>query len=530
MQTLLTPLQPYHGQPLVLGVSGGADSVGLFRALLEIGAKPVVGHLDHALREDSANDAEWVRQLCAEHNIPYESSRVNVAKIAQQRNWNLEEAARRIRYDFLSRVAKQHDCQTILTAHTLRDQAETVLIQLLRGEAQLVGIPTVRGAIHRPWLDVPRANIEDYLQGLEQTWREDPTNADTHYTRAWIRQAIMPLLTERYPATERTLARVARYAQQDHQALQTWASRIREHVELTNLPEAVLRRFIANQLTEAGLNFHSQHLEELVTSIQQKKTTHLTLPKQQSVTLTGGKLHTQPMTFHPPPFAYDPAWTVRTWQPGDRIKLSGGTRKISDILTEAHIPASDRPQVPLLEDKTGQIRWLGLEPHQNNIWAWSAHQNPPENPAYWGMRLALEQAELALKQQEVPVGAILLDSQNNVVGQGYNTSHQDGNMTKHAEMAAIHSACQHLNTPYLKGCTLIVTLEPCPMCLGAALEARIDHIIYGASNPKSGALGGVSDLLADHWGHRPNIKGGILAGRAAKLLKQGFAALRAKSP
>ncbi|MCD0159086.1 nucleoside deaminase, partial [Deinococcus sp. 6GRE01] len=83
-----------------------------------------------------------------------------------------------------------------------------------------------------------------------------------------------------------------------------------------------------------------------------------------------------------------------------------------------------------------------------------------------------------------------------------------------------------LGTPYLSGCTLVVTLEPCPMCLGAALEARIGHIVYGAANPKAGALGGVIDLLAAHWGHTPTVTGGVRAHEAARLLKDVFGRLR----
>lgn len=524
MRALLLPLQVFVGQPVVVGVSGGADSVGLLWALLEVGAKPIVGHLDHALREDSAQDAEWVKQLCHTLEVPFESARVQVAEVAQKRRWNLEEAARRIRYDFLSRVAKKNTCQNILTAHTLRDQAESVLIQCLRGEAQLLGIAAARGPLKRPWLDVSRADIEKYLQNLGQTWREDPTNADMHYTRAWIRQQVMPILQQRYPAVEQALARVATYAQQDHQALEAQASQVNDHITLANLPEAVLRRYLVQQFNQAGLGFHGEHLTKLIAAIQQKKTTHLSLPKDQSVTVTGGKLHTQPMVFQPPFFEYDPEWQLRTWQVGDRIKLSGGTRKISDLLTEAHIPTSDRPNVPVLEDKQGQIQWIGLQP---NVWAWQP-EAPREDWAIWAMRLAIEQAKQALEQQEVPVGAIILDKDHQVIGRGHNTSHQDSDMTKHAEIAAIHQACQQLKTPYLTDCTLVVTLEPCPMCLGAALEARMGHIVYGASNPKSGALGGVSDLLAHHWGHRPSVRGGILARWSAQLLKEGFQERREK--
>lgn len=103
-------------------------------------------------------------------------------------------------------------------------------------------------------------------------------------------------------------------------------------------------------------------------------------------------------------------------------------------------------------------------------------------------------------------------------------------MTRHAELQALREAARTLGTPYLTGCTLVVTLEPCPMCLGAALEARIGHIVYGATNPKAGALGGVTDLLAAHWGHTPTVTPGIRAREAARLLKDVFSQLRAIRP
>ena len=84
--------------------------------------------------------------------------------------------------------------------------------------------------------------------------------------------------------------------------------------------------------------------------------------------------------------------------------------------------------------------------------------------------------------------------------------------------------------PYLTDCTLLVTLEPCPMCLGAALEARVARIVYAAPNLKAGALGGVSDLLGQHWGHRPQVRPGLRSAEAARLLRQMFAGLRPDSP
>ncbi|WP_288401962.1 tRNA lysidine(34) synthetase TilS, partial [uncultured Deinococcus sp.] len=156
---LLDPLRPYAGERVAVGVSGGADSVALLRALVLVGARPVAAHLDHALRPESAQDAAWVGALAADLGVPFGTARVDVAAVAGRRGWNVEEAARRVRYDFLARTARAHGAGLVLTAHTRRDQAETVLWGLLRGEATLRGIAPVWGRVRRPWLDAPRADL-----------------------------------------------------------------------------------------------------------------------------------------------------------------------------------------------------------------------------------------------------------------------------------------------------------------------------------------------------------------------------------
>ena len=148
---------------------------------------------------------------------------------------------------------------------------------------------------------------------------------------------------------------------------------------------------------------------------------------------------------------------------------------------------------------------------------------------YDAMREALALARQSAAADEVPVGAVVTDSQGEIIGRGRNTSREHGDMTRHAELAALREASA-THGAYLQSCTLVVTLEPCPMCLGAALEARTGRIVYGASNPKAGALGGVTDLLKHHWGHTPDIQGGYRAREAAKLLKHSFQKFRDEKP
>lgn len=521
---LLRPLAPFVGRWVVVGVSGGADSVALLRALVLAGAQPVTAHLDHALRPDSAQDAAWVRTLATELGVPFETTRVDVAAVAARRGWNLEDAARRVRYEFLGRVARQHRAEAILTAHTRRDQAETVLLQLLRGEAVLSGIPPVRGRVRRPWLDVSRTDVEAWLRSLGQDWREDSTNADPTQTRAWLRTVVLPLLATRFPEVETSLARVARLAQEDDAALRALAARLTPHAPRAAQPPAILRRHVAQALADAGLPYHTEHLERLAAALGTGETAHVTLPGARDVTVTGGQLHLTPQRWPAPDFPLPDGWTLRTRQPGDRLRLPGGTRLLSDVLTDAKVPRGERDRVPLLAVGK-EVRWVGLRPA---VWAAGAREEAgvPPDPLHRAMGQALALAHEAARAGEVPVGAVVLGPDGAVIGRGRNTSREHGDMTRHAELAALREAAHSLGTPYLTDCTLVVTLEPCPMCLGAILEARVGRVVYGAPNPKAGALGGVTDLLTAHWGHRPAVTGGLRAGEAARLLRETFRGLR----
>nr|WP_246580404.1 tRNA lysidine(34) synthetase TilS [Deinococcus aestuarii] len=514
---------PFAGRVVVVGVSGGADSVALLRALLLIGARPIAAHLDHALREGSGGDAEWVRALAEELGVPFEGTRVDVAAVAERRGWNVEDAARRVRYEFLGRVARRHGASAVLTAHTRRDQAETVLMELLRGEAVPSGIPPARGRVRRPWLDVPRAEVETFLHALGQGWREDPTNADPTQTRAWLRTVVMPTLTARFPEVESALARVATFAREDDAALGEWAARLTDHAPLAAQPPAVLRRFVVRALREAGLPYHAEHVLTLTHALARGETAHLTLPGARTVTVTGGKVHLAPQVWPDPLFPLPGGWTRRTRQGGDRIRLPGGTRKLSDVLTDLHVPRGERDRVLLLA--VGQdVQWVGLRPP---LWAVGACEEAgqPEDPLHAAMGEALTLAREAASAGEVPVGAVVLGPGGAVVGRGRNLSREAGDMTRHAEVEALREAARTLG-PYLTACTLVVTLEPCPMCLGAAVEARVGQIVFGARNPKAGALGGVTDLLAHSWGHTPRVTGGVRAREAARLLRDTFRSWR----
>jgi tRNA(adenine34) deaminase len=162
-----------------------------------------------------------------------------------------------------------------------------------------------------------------------------------------------------------------------------------------------------------------------------------------------------------------------------------------------------------------------------------------EGPGYLAsfepaMRLALSEAALAVAaaaaadEADVPVGAVVLDSSGTVVARAHNRREATGDPTAHAELLAIREAARVLGSRRLEGCTIVVTLEPCTMCAGAMVLARLSRLVYGAIDPKGGAAGSLWDVLRDRrLGHLPEVVGGVLDGECGKLLRDFFAARRA---
>lgn len=141
------------------------------------------------------------------------------------------------------------------------------------------------------------------------------------------------------------------------------------------------------------------------------------------------------------------------------------------------------------------------------------------------MRLALDEA--AACGPDVPVGAVVLDRGGVVLGAGRNARERDADPTAHAELLAVREAARTVGSWRLTGATLVVTLEPCAMCAGAAVLARLDRVVFGAADPKAGAAGSLLDLLRDRrLNHRPEVLGGVLADEAADLLHRFFAGKR----
>lgn len=145
------------------------------------------------------------------------------------------------------------------------------------------------------------------------------------------------------------------------------------------------------------------------------------------------------------------------------------------------------------------------------------------------MMLALRQARLAEECGEVPVGAVIVDSQGNILGTGFNRTIQDHDPTGHAEVVALRAAAKHLSNYRIPGSTLYVTLEPCAMCIGAIMHARIKRVVFGATDPKTGACGGVIDLASEpRLNHHTHVVGGVLEHECGETLRAFFRRRRTK--
>jgi tRNA(Ile)-lysidine synthase len=211
------------GARVGVGVSGGADSVGLLLLLVELreelGIVLNVAHLNHKLRGRAAEaDEKFVRKLAAEYGLEFYEESVDVGARARREKANVEDAGRRVRNEFFSRLVAEGKVDCVAVAHTADDQAETVLAHILRGTglAGLGGIHPRTESVVRPLLGVRRAELRVYLRGKKQKWREDATNKDSARMRARIRQKLLPLLEKQFHSgVVEHLGALAEFARED---------------------------------------------------------------------------------------------------------------------------------------------------------------------------------------------------------------------------------------------------------------------------------------------------------------------------
>lgn len=281
----------HPGDRICAAISGGADSVALLLTLhaanqakhhaLGVGLSAV--HVVHGIRsaEESAADLAFVHDLCASLEVPLHIHHANVPARAAQTRETIEEAAREVRYEFFANLIASGHADSILTAHTLDDQAETVLMKLLRGAwtEGLSGIhpvvlvntpPQKQGKILRPFLATRRAEIEAFLRQQNQPWREDVTNADTTYTRNRVRHELLPLLRQYNPSLDQTLANLAELAREEESRWQAELARLLPQILLPGKPVRGGGRSVSTTPGESSVAIELDRLKSLDPALRRR--------------------------------------------------------------------------------------------------------------------------------------------------------------------------------------------------------------------------------------------------------------------
>lgn len=388
------------GDRVICAVSGGADSVALLFAMYLLRERLDItleaAHFNHRLRgEESDADEAFVKELCGRYDIPLHlgSGRILPGKKG------LEAAAREARYAFLRSLPGK-----IATAHTADDNAETVLLHLVRGTGLkgLGGISPMNGNVIRPMLTVTRREVEAFLSEYALPHREDSTNATDLFLRNRIRRNVMPLLLQENPSLAENLSDMALGLREDEDYLSRMAGETLPGVAaLREMHPALRARALERFLKENGVSEpekrHITLLEQLVFS--DKPSARADLPGGITVARRYDTLEVlgeaQPLSERvlegslelpelglrvvcaeadtivntPDTFTVVSAGkiVVRSRLPGDRIRLSGGTKSLKKLFIDRKIPASERLRIPIIADEAGVLGAWGIGADQDRI-------------------------------------------------------------------------------------------------------------------------------------------------------------------
>ena len=371
---------PPAGGLLLCAVSGGRDSVCLLHYLANLapgrGFSVAAAHLNHKMRPEAQRDEDFVRALCRKLDVPFYTETAPVYETAEQWGLGVEETGRRLRYDFLQRTAGAIGAERIATAHHAQDQAETVLLNLLRGTGPegLAGIPPVRGRIVRPLLQTSRREIEDYLEEHGLSHVEDSTNQDTHYARNRLRRELWPQLETINPALTRSIGRTAEILRSENTYLDTLAAdylpqsgTALETARLLSAPEALrprILRLLLQRLPGGKRDVGAVHIDALLALAVGGGT--LDLPGEMQAVCRGGQLRLTMRETVPPEMTLrqgvnrwgdyditlrggeDVRVTVRSWRGNDRLTTGRGSRSLKRLFLDAGIPAEDRNRIPVV--------------------------------------------------------------------------------------------------------------------------------------------------------------------------------------
>lgn len=393
--------QTKPGDDVVCAVSGGADSMallwGLYLLKEDLDISLSAAHFNHRLRgAESDADQEFVREFCQRFDIPLHIGSGDV-KAGKK---GLEAAAREARYAFLHTLPGK-----IATAHTADDNAETVLMHLVRGTGLkgLGGIAPVNGRLIRPMLNITRQQVEAFLAEYHIAHIEDSSNATDDFLRNRIRHSVMPLLQAENPRLAENMSKMAQRLREDEQALAQLAdyADLPSVTQLKQLSGAVRSRMLERFLKENGVREpEAQHIalaESLVFSpkpsawaefpggvrvgrnydrleilSQDAPLQSLDLPENGVLEIPGYRIAVSPATEirntqHIFTVQPQEKLIVRCRLSGDEIKLPGGTKSVKKLFIDRKIPAQQRLQIPVIADETGLLGVYGIGVDQTRM-------------------------------------------------------------------------------------------------------------------------------------------------------------------
>ena len=385
-----------QGEPLLVMLSGGGDSVCLLDVAIRLGAEVSALHVDHGLRPESAADADFCRALCERLGAPLVVERVDLSAAGG----NLQAEARDARY----RLAERHARGDYAAAHTASDQAETVLYRLAvsQGRRALLGMVPRRGRLVRPLLAVTREDARAYCRERGLEWREDPANEDLIFARARVRAEVLPALRELNPAAERNIAETAEQLREEAELLEAAAADAVGRAgaepladgsltlqQLRALPDSLARLALRAAAGDAPV---SRRDAARILALPDEGSAEVELPGGVRAIAEYGALRfargadpAAPGSVGLPvpgavdfgdwhvvaalggdggdvlldPRVVDAGLVVRAWRPGDRMRPAGlgGTKTLQDLFTDRKVPRAERARVPVLE-AGGEVAWV----------------------------------------------------------------------------------------------------------------------------------------------------------------------------
>ena len=375
------------GEPLLVLLSGGADSVCLLDVAVDLGAGVSALHVNHGLRDDADEDERFCRELCERLEVPLSVERAAGAPAGNVQAW-----ARDLRYSAAERLAQAD----YATGHTLSDQAETVLYRVAAspGRRALLGMAPRRGRLVRPLLQVTREETRAWCRQRGLGWRDDPTNEDTGYARARVRHEVIPPLRALNPHAERNVAETAETLREEQEVLDAAVdaalARLGDAPELSALraEPAGLARLVLARL--AGRTLPRERAQRVL-ACDDRGSHQIDIGGGVRALVEYGRVRfaADPVAAAPDPaplavpgtvrfgawevearageggeavFGADrlgSAVTVRPWADGDRMRPAGlgGTKTLQDIFTDRKVPRSLRHELPVVE-AGGEIVWV----------------------------------------------------------------------------------------------------------------------------------------------------------------------------